>query len=267
MLPGPGDGNGRYRLTVYPEAAEAILIRAGGGGGNRGKPRSALSVLDNVAQLDVDPERRRDVQSRARSRIRRYCVANGCNVLLTPTYSDEHLERASDRESVELDTRNLVRFIRSRWGERFPYVSMPEVQPERSEREGRAIYNGMILLPRVPKPVFEAVREQWRYGGGDGYNGIDFEQWSDKRGGAQYASKALSRYASKSLGQAPRGKQAYRVGEGFQPRRVDWSASGPAWSASELLATWAEHQGHELEALREPTDDEGRSLDLAWAIW
>ena len=264
MVRGSCDDQGRYRLTVYPEAAEAVVARSAG----VGAPKRSPSVLDIGPQLDETNGRRPQHLARARAKIRRYCVANGCNVLISPTYSDEHLDRAADRQCVELDGRNLVRRLRYVWGDRFPYVFMAEVQPERSERMGFPIYNGMLLVPVMPRPVFDAAIETWRFGRGDGYNGVDVTVWSEKRGGAAYASKALGAYASKQLAVGlEAGRQAYRVGEGFQPRREEWVVSAPAWSAREALEVWAEHEGHELEAVREISDDEGRPVDVSWGIW
>ena len=269
MVSAGSDDLGRYRLVVYPDAGEAVVTRAGSGSSRR-----TPSVLDIRTQLDdgatdglqVGTREERSLR-RARSAIRRYSTANRCNVLVSPTYSDEHRERATDRESVEVDLRNLVRRMRYVWGEPFPYVAMPEVQPERSEREGRAIYNGMVLVPRMPKGVFEQVIRSWPYGQGDGYNGVDITEWSDRRGGAQYASKALSRYASKSLGMAPPGRQSYRVGQGFQPRREEWVARGAPGTSSDLLEVWIERNGHRVEALQAVNDDDGRPLDAAWGMW
>ena len=269
MVPAQCDDLGRYRLVAYPDAGEAVVTRAGGGG-----RRSTPSVLDKRAQLDVSAtgelqEKGRLPQSLRRSRtaIRRYATANRCNVLVSWTYSDRYLERATSRDQVLQDGRNLVRFMRSRWGGPFPYVFMPEIQPQRSEREGLEVYNGMLLVPRMPRAVFDAIREGYRYGEGDGYNGIDVTEWSHPRGGARYASKALSRYASKSLGMAPPGRQAYRVGQGFQPRREEWVASGAPGTATDLLEVWMERKGHRLELLQSVIDDEGRPVDAAWGMW
>lgn len=257
------DDLGRYRLVAYPDAGEAVVARAGGGG-----RRSTPSVLDICPQLDERGKRRPQHLARARSRIRRYCTANRCNVLISPTYSDEHLERATDRARVELDLRNLVRRLRYAWGRPFPYVAMPEVQPNRSERVGVPVFNGMVLVPRMPRRVFESVIEGWPYGAGDGYNGVDITEWTDPRGGARYASKSLTQYASKGLGELIEpGKQLYRVGEGFQPRREEWVASGAAGSAIDLLEVWIERKGHRLEVLRSVSDDEGRPVDAAWGMW
>lgn len=272
MVPAQGDGNRikraheqRYRLTVYPEASEAVIVRVGASGGS---PERAPSVLDIGPQLDEGGKRRPQHLARARSRIRRYCTANRCNVLISPTYSEDHLERAADRACVELDMRNLVRRMRYAWGQPFPYVAMPEVQPKRSERVGVPVFNGMVLVPRMPRGVFESVIEGWPYGAGDGYNGVDVTEWSDKRGGARYASKSLTQYASKGIGELIEpGKQLYRVGQGFQPRREEWGVSAPAWSSAEALEVWAESAGHDLEMVCAISDDEGRAVDAAWGMW
>jgi hypothetical protein len=262
------DSENRYRLVWYPDACEAFVSRSSRGGGQTGSP-----VLDIRTQLDddEDPEDGRSKRSLRRSRgtIRRYAVANRCNVLISPTYDDEHLDRATDRQAVELDVRNAVRRLRGAWGERFPYVSMPEMMPERSEREGVPVYNGMIITPRMPRAVFDALIESWPYGRGDGYNGVDVTQWRQKRGGAQYASKALTKYAGKQLGEAPRGKQAYRVGQGFQPERREMEGiEGRTGSAGEVLEVWAEQvERVELEKLIEVENDEGLYVDAAWGMW
>lgn len=267
---GPGDRSGSRPLTItwYPEAGEAFVARPSYGS----EGRNHSSVLDIGTQLDHGEETPRSEgrlpQSLRRSRasIRRYAAANGCNLLVSSTYADQHLNRATDRKGVELDCRNMVRRIRRAWGEAFPYLTMPEVQPERSEREGRAVYNGMVLTPRLPRRVFDAVIESWPYGEGDGYNGVDITPFEGARGGARYASKALARYASKGLDVAPAGQQAYRVAQGYQPTKyVDLGASGA--SAVDLLEVWAEHYGLELETLRAVTDDEGHVMDAAWAMW
>lgn len=263
MVSAGSDDLGRYRLVVYPDAGEAVITRAGSGSSRR-----TPSVLDIGPQLDDGGKRRPQHLARARSRIRRYCTANRCNVLISPTYSDDHLERAADRACVELDLRNLVRRMRYVWGEPFPYVSMPEVQPERSERVGVPIFNGMVLVPRMPRGVFESVIERWAYGAGDGYNGVDVTEWSDKRGGASYASKSLTQYASKGLGELIEpGKQLYRVGQGFQPRREEWVASGAPGTSGDLLEVWMERNGYRVEALQSVSDDDGRPLDAAWGMW
>lgn len=270
-LPEAPDGYAdRWTVTVYPTAQEAWVTRPLIARSRlQSAPPAVAPVLDIRAQLDVrnsEPETRNDQSlRRSRGRIRRYAVANNCNVLVTPTYAPEHLDRATDRERVELDVRNLVRFMRSRWGEPFPYVSMPELQPERSREEGVGVYNGMVLVPRMPRAVFDAVIAQWPYGQGDGYNGVDITRWRSKRGGAGYASKALSRYAGKGLGAAPPGGQSYRVGQGFQPvREVTRFRSDEVWEPGDALEVVGQHYGASGMRIRSADDD---SWVGAWAIW
>ena len=106
---GPAAG---WRLTLYPEAAEA-------GGSFRG-----LSRQGRGGSYEVDPDRSvNEAARRAKSKIRHYCVANRLNRLGTLTYRGEGCHEPSQ---LRADLGGFWRRLRAGVGEVLPYLWVPE---------------------------------------------------------------------------------------------------------------------------------------------
>lgn len=131
---------------------------------------------------------------------------------------------------------------------------------------GFEVYNGMVLVPVLPRSVLLALKDSWSFGGGGGYRGFDWQRWDSPRGASGYASKALHAYASKGLGSAGRGEQAYSVAQGFQPARVEVEVPDPHNSAVEAARSWAGSSGVEVVSAFDLRDSE-RGGDACWLAW
>lgn len=218
------DAAAGFVLRVYPACGEGVVyFRAAG-------RRAGSGGIYQVPQLDHGEGGREACHvARAVARGRRYAVANGCSVMLTLGYGDVFLDRASDYGRAFDDLRAGVRRLR-RAGGALPYLGLLERQPKRSAREGVPVFNPMVLVPRLERPVLESVRDSWRYG---------LTDWREfHSGGAGAAAGYAFKYVSKFLAaDVPAGRQSYTVGEGFQPQRVEseWGSLGEAVQAALLV--------------------------------
>lgn len=103
----PSYNQARWRLSLYPDAAEA--------GGCFYRPPSGRKSKGS------DPERAKtEAARRARSKVRRYCAANRLNRLGTLTYAGGGCH---DPGALRADLGGFFRALRCALdGERFPYV-------------------------------------------------------------------------------------------------------------------------------------------------
>lgn len=205
---------GGWSFVLYPEAAE--------GGGSF---RSAASATPNGRRLDPPFDSRDDAARRARGKVRRYCSANRLNRLGTLTYRGDGCH---DPAALREDVGGFFRRLRGSVGERFPYLWVPEWH-----KSGHGLHVHFAVGRYVRHG---AIEEAW----GHGFVHIkllgDLPTASGSLGEARLASRYLSKYVGKDLGEreAP-GLHRYEVAQGFQPRSVSLDGS----TADDVLG-WAE---------------------------
>jgi hypothetical protein len=233
---------GGWDFVLYPEAAE-------GGGSFRSSASSSSSGRS------LDPmDSRDDAARRARGKVRRYCAANRLNRLGTLTYRGEGCH---DPAALREDVGGFFRRLRGAVGERFPYLWVPEWH-----KGGHGLH------------VHFAVGRYVRHGAIDGAWGHgfvhikllgDLPTGSGSLGEARLASRYLSKYVGKDLGEGEAaGLHRYEVAQGFQPRSVSLDGA----TADEVLG-WAESVMDGPAAyLWRSRDQEGWAGPPAvWASW
>lgn len=189
-----------WSLSLYPEAAEAggCLRRGGGSGSGPG---------------DAGPERAAaEAVRRARTKIRRYAVANRLNRLGTLTYAGEGCR---DPAQLRTDLAGFFKGLRPALdGKPFPYVWVPEWHPG-----GHGLHAHFAVGQYVPQPL---IREVW----GLGHVHIkligDLPVGSGALEEARVSAGYLCKYVGKGLDDERRrsGLHRYEVAQGFQPSRV-----------------------------------------------
>ena len=160
---------------------------------------------------------------RARGKVRRYCTANRLNRLGTLTYAGQGCHDAGQLR------RDVARFFRRlrKDGTRFPYVWVPEWHPGG---------HGLHVHFAVGRFVhYRAIRAAWGQGHIDIRLLSDLPVGSGRLGEARLASRYLSKYIGKDLGDGEdAGLHRYEVGQGFQPRSIVLDGT----SADEVIG-WA----------------------------
>lgn len=177
-----------------------------------------------VAVPNVDPTKRQDrggctpeenlrrAARRARTQVRRYCVANRLYRMWTLTYGAEKGPRATTHDQVVRDIGVFVKALRKAMpgSPRFAYVWVPELHKDGVH------YHVHFLVDRfIPRPVMERA---WAHG----YVGTPKAR--DKSGQRIQGKGAVRRaagYASKYVGKAYEDRTAgghrYECAQGFQP--------------------------------------------------
>lgn len=200
----PATPQAAWHLNLLPDAFEA--------GGSFQASRRAPSHRVQGAPA-ADPERARaEAGRRARTTLRRYCVANRLNRLGTLTYAGQgcHDERQV-RQDIGVFFRSLRRGL---GGDPFPYVWVPE---------WHKTDHGLHLHFAVGKYVRRsAIQAAWDVPGA-GFVHIkllsDLPVGSGRVAEARKAAGYLGKYVTKSFdGARPRGLKRYDVAEGFQPK-------------------------------------------------
>lgn len=218
----PGQGGrakadlSRYEAVVFPTCGEAVVWFSGGSRGAEEVP------------WPPDPMR---ADRRRRGAVRRYCVHSGLGYLLTLTF---RLEPATPA-GVWLEAKRFVRRLQKRLGATVPYVFVVE----RGETNGRLHlhvcvgdwYRELGVVVRCERCVAPGWvwhspppgRDRLCLGclWGRGFvHGPDEELGGDVRanGDPKKAAMYVSKYVSKELrSDLEKGRQLYRVAEGFQP--------------------------------------------------
>ena len=165
----------------------------------------------------ADPERAAlEAARRARSKLRRYCVANGLNRLGTLTYAGSgNFDQVLLREHVG----DFFRGLRgSLGGTAFPYVWVPEWH------KAHGLHVNFAVAQFVPKQRIDAA---W----GRGFVHIkllsDLPVGSGRVEEARKAAGYLSKYVAKSFEDAKRisRRHRYEVAQGFPPVRERLTAT------------------------------------------
>lgn len=233
---------GGWGFVLYPDAAE--------GGGSF---RSAASTSPSGRSLDP-LDSRDDAARRARGKVRRYCAANRLNRLGTLTYSGKGCH---DPGVLRGDVGGFFRRLRGGVGKRFPYLWVPEWH-----KSGHGLHVHFAVGRFIGVRSIDAA---W----GHGFVHIkllgDLPTGSGSLGEARLASRYLSKYVGKDLGQGEAsGLHRYEVAQGFQPRSV--SLDGP--TADDVLG-WAESVMDRPAAYlwRSRDQDAWAGPPAVWASW
>jgi len=236
----------RWVVSLYPDAAEAggtlqfTGPRPGGGG---------------EVEEAVDPERAKaEAARRARTKVRRYCASNRLNRLGTLTYAGSGCH---DPRQVRADAGDFFRRLRDELGgESLPYLWVPEWHPG-----GHGLHLHFAVNRYVRRSLINAA---W----GRGF--VHIKLLGDLPAGAgglqeaRATARYLAKYVSKDLGTAAAGLHRYEVAQGFQPRRMTYTASDP-YSA---LAAMSQHMASQPEHVWWSDDaEEWHGPPAVWASW
>lgn len=234
----------RWSLNLYPDAAEA--------GGCLVVPWSEPRVAGGS-----DPERAlAEAVRRARSKVRRYGVANRLNRLATLTYAGEGCH---DAGRLRRDVGEFFKALRpALGGEAFPYVWVPEWHPG-----GHGLHVHFVVGRYVRQSL---IREAW----GRGIVHIkligDLPVGSGTLAEARRAAGYLCKYLGKGLDDERRrsGLHRYEVAQGFQPERVLVYGR----TDDEALDRASEFMGRDPETVWRSSRVEGwRAPPAVWAAW
>ena len=202
-----------WNLTVYPEAREAsgrLWATIDTWPGRRGEPGQGRN-----------PERTGEIAaSRARTKIRRYCVANRTNRFWTLTYDGEGCH---DPLVLRSDLGQFFRELRTvRNGERFPYVWVPEWH-----KTDHGLHAHFVCDRFIHRSV---IAEAWQRTPGHGFvKGKligDLGVAATRADEARIAARYISKYMDKDVDEKRvLGLHRYDCAQGFQPRK--FTVPGP----------------------------------------
>lgn len=160
--------------------------------------------------------------------MRRYCASNRLNRLGTLTYAGLGCH---DPQQVRRDAARFFRNLRSAVGDAQPYVWVPEWHPG-----GHGLHLHFAVGRYVKRSVIDAA---W----GHGFVHIkllgDLPAGSGRLQEARAAARYLAKYVSKDLQQPLGGLHRYEVAQGFQPRRMGFTATSGAAALSSLVCQMA----------------------------
>ena len=185
----------------------SLCAPAGEGGGCLVTART--SEFRGVRGAAEDPERARaEAARRARTRVRRYCAANGLSRFGTLTYGPPF---CTDPDQLRADMARFFRRLRTAQGQGpLPYLWVPEFHAD-----GERFHAHYAMDRFVPR---QRIAEAW------GHGHVFIKLLSDMRVGAatweesRRAAAYVSKYVSKTFtGPQVFGRQRYGVAEGFQP--------------------------------------------------
>ena len=162
----------------------------------------------------ADPDRaREEAGRRARTRLRRYCVENGLNRLVTLTYEGSGCH---DQRQIRQDVGVFVRSLRrSLGGKPLPYVWVPEWH-----KTDHGLHMHLALGRYVRRSLLKAAWDA----PGAGFVHIrllgDLPVGAGRVGEARRAAGYLGKYVTKSFGEEQRSRslKRYEVAEGFAPK-------------------------------------------------
>jgi hypothetical protein len=189
-----------WSLSLFPTAAEA--------GGCLRVPHARRGGYG-----EPDPDRvTHEAARRARTKIRRYAVANRLNRLGTLTYAGAGCH---DPAQVRADVAWFFKTLRPALGNKpFPYVWVPEWHAS-----GHGLHVHFAVARYVPQTL---IRDTW----GRGHVHIkllgDLPVGSGSLGESRLAARYLCKYVGKDFEDERRraGLHRYEVAQGFQPERT-----------------------------------------------
>jgi hypothetical protein len=203
-----------WSASAYPECGEAVISFAAsyqspeyGGTGTYGDPE--------VNRLRAE--------RRARTMVRRYCVANKIDRLVTLTFRPPFCTDA--KELIE-HRKRFIRRLRHALGDKFPYVWVPELH-----KDGVKLHAHMGINRFVKK---YQMAEVWGHGFVD-LRLIRAKGAASEFGRSRQAARYLSKYVGKAFAQQSTfGCHRYEVGQGFQPR-----SERRTFPTAEAAGAWA----------------------------
>jgi hypothetical protein len=202
-----------YRASLYCGTGEVVVVQEPavspcepGRLDRDRRPGSRTSPEQSDVRPEVQVRNKERAQRRARSRVRRYCVANQLSRLWTLTYADAEW----DVEHVKRDVNEFVRALRAELKRSLAYVVVLELHPE-----GHGIHVHLVLEAMFVNKT--RLQEIWGHG---------LVQYSDRKSGhsrggrerARMAAGYVSKYLGKDLGWVGVGRHRYEVAEGFAVR-------------------------------------------------
>jgi hypothetical protein len=235
---------GSWGFTLYPDAAE-------GGGSFRSATKPGRARWEPI---DPPADNQADAIRRARGKVRRYCAANGLNRLGTLTYAGSGCH---DPARLRGDVAGFFRRLRRSLDERLPYLWVPEWH-----KSGHGLHVHFAVGQFVGQRL---IADAW----GHGFVHIkllgDLPTGSGVLGEARLASRYLSKYIGKDLGDAAAGGlHRYEVAQGFQPRSVSLDGT-----TAEGVLGWAESVMDRPAAYlwRSRDQKEWAGPPALWASW
>lgn len=215
--------NPSFATLLRPDAGWSFTLCPAAGEGGGSFQRSVRRVPEYVARGQARDRERAVAEAarRARSKLRRYCAANGLNRLGTLTY------RGDGNHEPEVLRAHLGAFFRelrdSLGGDAFAYAWVPEWH-----KSGHGLHAHFAVGKYVPRRLIERA---WGYGfvhikAINGL-GIGATALSEARVAATY----LAKYVTKSFSDPDShvlGLHRYDVAQGFQPERVRFSGVSEA---------------------------------------
>ena len=234
-----------WALSLFPEAAEAggCWTVPGGRVEASGRPSDAERAAEEAAR-------------RARTKIRRYGVANRLNRLGTLTYAGEGCH---DAMQLRADVAGFFKGLRPALdGGAFPYVWVPEWHAS-----GHGLHVHFAVGRYVPQTV---IRDAW----GRGFVHIkllgDLPVGSGSLAEARLAARYLCKYVGKGLDDERRrsGLHRYEVAQGFQPEKI--SCDGPTEDV--VIGQASEYMGGAPETIWRSSSAEGwHGPPACWVSW
>jgi hypothetical protein len=155
-----------------------------------------------------DPQRAHaEAGRRARTKVRRYCAANGLNRLGTLTYGPPFCR---DPAQLRSDMARFFRRLRDAQGQGpLPYLWVPEFH-----KDGERLHAHFAVNRFIPRSRIEGA---WGHGFVHIKRLSDLPvgstSWHESRRAAGY----LSKYVTKTFGTALHARHRYEVAQGFQP--------------------------------------------------
>jgi hypothetical protein len=234
-----------WTLSLYPDAGEA-----GGCLTRLGEPGS-------TGAGGADPDRAAaEADRRARTKLRRYAVANRLNRFGTLTYAGAGCH---DARQLRRHVAGFFKALRPALdGKPFPYVWVPEWHPG-----GHGLHVHFAVGRYVPQPL---IRSTWRRGRVDIRLIGDLPVGSGALEEARVAARYLSKYIGKAVTDARRisGLHRYEVAQGFQPERRALVGG----TENEVLDRASDEMGAApVTVWRSSTVEGWRGPPACWAAW
>jgi hypothetical protein len=233
-----------WSLSLYPDAAEAggcwRVPEAREAGGGPGDPERAVL----------------EAARRARTKLRRYAVANRLNRLGTLTYAGAGCHDAGRlREDVATFFRGLRPAL---GGKQLPYVWVPEWHPG-----GHGLHVHFAVGRYVPQPL---IRRVWGFGHVHIKLLGDLPVGSGTLAEARLAARYLCKYIGKGLDDERRrsGLHRYEVAQGFQPTKLSLVGA----TEDDVIGQACEQMGAQPETIWRSSTSEGwRGPPACWVAW
>jgi hypothetical protein len=233
-----------WTLSLYPDASEAggcLRVPQGSGGAYRSTDSERAAV---------------EAARRARTKIRRYGVANRLNRLGTLTYAGSGCH---DPRQLREDIAAFFKGLRpALGGEPLPYVWVPEWHAS-----GHGLHVHFEVGRYVPQTL---IRDTWARG----YVHIkllgDLPVGSGVVGEARLAARYLCKYVGKGFDDERRsaGLHRYEVAQGFQPERVTFKGR----TNEDVIEQASERMGSAPEIVWNSSEAEGwRGPPACWVAW